>query len=249
MDREFIYGINPVREAILSGRRKIYTIFVASGNRRIADIVNLAGDRGIKFVSTHRDYLKKLAGEVPHQGVVAEVSSYDYFSIDEIIDLSGGDRVNLILLDGVSDPHNLGAIIRSAFLLGFSGVVTVKHRTSPVTPTVVKTSSGATERLPVARVTNLSRTIEYLKEKRFWIVCASEKADKFLWELDYDFNVGLIMGDEGSGLRKLTLKKCDFLVKIPVRGTSTLNSLNVSVAAAIFMYEIRKRQGEVSLPY
>ncbi len=248
MDKEIIFGVNSVREAIYSHNRKIYKVYIAAERDRLSEIVSLAKKKGIKIEYSSRGELNRLIGNVPHQGIAAEVSKFEYVAVEDLLHIDGSDFTNVVLLDGVSDPHNLGAIIRTAFLMGFKGIITVKHRSAPVTPVVVKTSAGATERLPVARVTNLSRTIEQLKDNGFWIVCATEKATSYLWQLDYKFNVALIMGDEGSGLRKLTLQKCDFKVKIPIIHNPTLNSLNVSVAAAILMYEIMKRQENFLLP-
>ncbi len=243
-DREFVPGINPVREILLAGKRRVFSLLLAGrDNPRIREVEKLARDRGVAIRRVDRATLQRISAGLPHQGVVAEVSPFEYTSVEEIIRNPVGKFCDMVALDGVSDPHNLGAMVRTAYLLGFDGLVTVRHRSSPVTPTVVKTSAGATEHLPIAMVTNLSRTLDYLKEEGFWVVCASEKADSYLWDLDYDFNVVLVMGDEGRGLRKLTREHCDFSVKIPIRGTETLNSLNVSVAAGIFMYEIRKKQG------
>ncbi len=244
MDREFLYGLNPVREVLLTGRRKIFHIYFSGERSRYNELIKLSSSQKVSASFKTRKELSRLCGSDQHQGVVIEVSPYPYVSVEEIIETSypESEFSNIVLLDGVKDPRNLGAIVRSAHLLGFKGVVIGKHRASPVTPVAVKSSSGATERIMIARETNLARTLDFLRDNGYWVICASEKADKTLDEMEFDFNLVLVMGEEGSGIRLNVKKRCDFEVAIPLQGSRTIGSLNVSVAAGIFMYEIMSYQ-------
>ncbi len=243
MNKEFLYGINPVKEAILAGKRKIFELYY-SETKNTKPVVTLARKKGIKASAKDKSFLSKIAGTDKHQGLVLAVSPFNYSILEDILDgRPDNSFIDLIMLDGVTDPRNLGAIIRSAYLLDFSGVIIGKHRSAYISPTVVKTSAGATEWLPVIRETNLSRVVDFLKKNNFWIVCATEKGKSTLTEPDYNFNTLLVLGDEGRGLRNTTLKRCDFTVKIPICSQKGVGSLNVSVASAIMMYEIKRSRG------
>ncbi len=241
MKKEFIYGVNPVREAILSGKRWIFSLYYFVYHR---DLIYLARNRGIKVIEVgSRKDVHRLSGTEKDQGVALEVSPYPYCSIEDLIKKKKENGyIDLLILDGVTDPGNLGSMIRSSYLLGFSGVVIPERRASGVTPVVVKSSAGATEWIDVAREVNIARSLRFLKKSGFWIVCATEKGEKVISDLSYDFNVALVMGDEGRGIRNVTQKECDFRVKIPLSGKQ-VGSLNVSVAAGIMMYEIKHGRG------
>ncbi len=177
-----------------------------------------------------------------HQGVIAEAMEYEYKEVDDILDYAAkkGEKPFVVILDEITDVHNLGAIIRSAECMGAHGVIIPKRRAAQINGVVAKSSAGAIEYLPVARVTNISRTLEELKEKGLWIYGADMEG-KNVSDEKFDAPVGLVIGSEGSGIGKLIKEKCDCLVKIPMKGS--INSLNASCAASVIIYEIMKQRG------
>jgi 23S rRNA (guanosine2251-2'-O)-methyltransferase len=187
-----------------------------------------------------RDQLERLSGTHAHQGVVAVTSEKHYTDIDELLENKRGEHNFLLVLDGVEDPHNLGAIIRTADGAGADGVVIPERRAVGVTGTVLKASAGAAEYLPIARVTNINRTLEDLKERNVWTIGLDERAKQSYDEIDYNMDCALVLGAEGSGLHEMVRKKCDFLISIPMLGH--VSSLNVSVAGAIVMYEVLRQR-------
>jgi 23S rRNA (guanosine2251-2'-O)-methyltransferase len=237
-----IYGINPLWERIRQGGQGINEIIVADGRKgtTVDNILSWASVKGIPVTCKDKSYLDQVSGSSAHQGVAAFCASYAYVNIDELI--ANSTQANIILmLDGITDPHNLGALIRTAYCLGVKGVIIPENRAAAVTAMVIKASAGAAHWLPVTREVNLTRTIDYLKERGFWIYGADADQGTDVNQFADAGPVCLVMGSEGSGIRPLIRKKCDFLLAIPMAGK--LHSLNVSVAAGIILYEIARKQG------
>jgi 23S rRNA (guanosine2251-2'-O)-methyltransferase len=188
--------------------------------------------------------LDRMASTASHQGVVAVTSSKQYADLDDIIAARRGEHSLIIVLDGVEDPHNLGAILRTADAAGADGIVIPERRAAGVTGTVAKTSAGASEHLPIAKVTNIARTLEDLKTKEIWTVGLDERGKQNYDSVDYKMNCAVVLGAEGKGLHDLVAKKCDFLVSIPMLGK--VPSLNVSVAAGVVLYEVVRQRRNAS---
>jgi 23S rRNA (guanosine2251-2'-O)-methyltransferase len=237
-----IFGIHAVEEALAArGRSFDYVAIIPGrGDSRIQKIVQLCRTAGIPVRTTPRDQLSRLAQTANHQGVVAVASEKQYGDVEDILARKRGKHAFVLLLDGIEDPHNLGAIIRTAEGAGADGIIIPERRSTGVTGTVVKASAGASEYLPIARVTNASRTLEDLKSRNIWTVGLDERGDKLYDQIDYKMDCALVLGAEGHGLHEQIRKKCDFLVKIPMLGK--VPSLNVSVAAAIVMYEVARQR-------
>ena len=237
-EQDVIFGRNPVMEAIKSGKEieKIYISKTAKGN--ISKIINLAKEAGIVVSTTDNETLSKLAGSQNHQGIVALSAVYQYFEVEDLLEYAEQKKEKpfLLILDEITDPHNLGAIIRSAEAFGVHGIIIPKRRAVGVNATVVKTSAGAVEHMRIAKVSNINNTIRDLKERGLWIVGTDVNAEKSFEELNYDFPVAFVIGNEGKGVSKLVLQNCDFVVKIPMKGK--INSLNASVAASILIYQV-----------
>ena len=236
-----IYGRNPVFEA-LQAKKSITKIFILQSINRshIDQILNMARQHRIPVRYVTKGKLIELAGHVNHQGVVAIASSGDYSSIDDILTTAQERNENplIAILDEIQDPHNLGAIIRSAEAFGFHGIIIPKDRSAGLTQTVAKTSAGALAHIHVTRVTNIAQTIDMLKDEGLWIVGAKEGTQKTINDIDCTLSLGVVIGSEGKGMRRLVRDKCDFIVHIPMAGR--INSLNASVAAAILFWEVRK---------
>ena len=195
---------------------------------------------GVPVRFLQRTELDRMAGNAAHQGVVAVTSAKQYNDLEDVIAAKRGEYSLLVVLDGVEDPHNLGAILRTADAAGANGIVIPERRAAAVTGTVTKASAGASEHLPIAKVTNISRTVEELKENNIWTVGLDERAEQTYDALDYNMDCALVLGGEGKGLHDLVKRKCDFLVSIPMLGK--VPSLNVSVAAAVVLYEIVRQR-------
>jgi 23S rRNA (guanosine2251-2'-O)-methyltransferase len=239
----YIYGINTVAEALKARGRAFEWVGVAKDRHdlRLQRVIEECRKIGIAVRFLPRPELDRLVGHNGHQGIVAVTSSKQYSDLDDLIAAKRGEHSLLVILDGVEDPHNLGAILRTADAAGANGVVIPERRAASVTGTVAKTSAGASEHLPVAKVTNIARTVEELKEKEFWSVGLDEHGSQSYDSVDYNMNCAIVLGAEGKGLHDLVKKKCDFLVSIPMLGQ--VPSLNVSVAAGIVLYEVvRQRQ-------
>jgi 23S rRNA (guanosine2251-2'-O)-methyltransferase len=237
---QVIYGINPVLEALKGQERAFRKLVIAKGRggESILKIVDLAKRSGIPFEYKENNYLDGQAGRNAHQGVIGFCEAFSYTGLGDIIANRHKElRRDLILvLDGISDPRNLGSLIRTAHCFGVNGVIIPKDRSASVTATVMKASAGTAEYVPVAMEVNLSSTIEYLKSEGFWIYGADAARGKKLHTLDYGGRIAVVMGSEGKGIRPLIRGKCDFLLSVPMRGK--IDSLNVSVAAGIILYEI-----------
>jgi len=240
-----IFGVNPVLEALRAGAHRVERLYIAEGalGQRVAgELLSRAKDAGLKVDRVERERLDRMAEDGVHQGVVAEVRDVEYLELPSLIEVAakGDGPPLLVLLDGIQDPHNLGAIIRSAHALGAHGVVLVKDRAAPVTPVAVKASAGAIAHTPIARVTNLSRTLEALKEAGYWSVAADPHGDRDLFGTRLDGPLAVVVGAEGAGVRKGVLAHCDFRVRIPMKGQ--VASLNASVSAGIVLYEIARQR-------
>lgn len=246
---QIIFGIHAVEEALAArGRAFDYVAVVRGrGDSRIQKIVSLCRSTGVSVRALSRDELTRLAKSPNHQGAVAVAAEKQYADLGDLLSAKRGQRAFLLVLDGIEDPHNLGAIIRTAEGAGVDGIVIPERRAVGVTSTVVKASAGASEHLPIAKVTNIARAVEELKSRNVWTVGLDERATKTYDELDYHMDCALILGAEGHGLHEQIRKKCDFLVSIPMLGK--ISSLNVSVAGGIVMYEVaRQRRLKKSLP-
>ena len=247
MDR--FTGIHAVREALEAGSA-FDRIVIAKGRQdsRVEEIVQLARSRGIAVRFEDRGQLDRLANTRDHQGVVAIAAARAPVTLEDIIthaNQSKSQRGLIVLLDGVEDPHNLGAIIRTALASGAHGVVIPERRAAGLTDTVARASAGALAHLPVAKVTNLSRAMEDLKQAGYWLVGLDEAADKSYTDVDYTSSTGIVMGGEGGGLHELTRKHCDFVVSLPTSGP--VKSLNVSVATGVVLFEaLRQRRSAKS---
>lgn len=242
-----IYGINAVTEALKARGRAFEYVAVARErhDQRVQRILASCRTQGIAVRSTPREELDRLAGAASHQGVVAVTSEKQYAAdADDLLGARRGRHAFLVVLDGVEDPHNLGAIIRTADAAGADGLVIPERRAAGVTGTVAKASAGASEHLPIAKVTNISRTLEELKKKNVWAVGLDERGGKNYDEIDYNMDCALVLGAEGKGLHEHVRRHCDFLVKIPMMGQ--VPSLNVSVAAGIVMYELARQRRQAS---
>jgi 23S rRNA (guanosine2251-2'-O)-methyltransferase len=237
-----IFGIHAVEEAIAARGRGFEYVAVAAGrgDERIQKLVSLCRSAGIPVRPMARDQLTRLARAANHQGVVAITTEKRYGALEDLVERRRGQHTFLVLLDGVEDPHNLGAIIRTAEGAGADGIIIPERRAVGVTATVARAAAGASEHLPIARVTNLGRTIEDLKARNVWTVGLDERSPKSYDQLDYKMDCALVLGAEGHGLHEQIRKKCDFLVAIPMLGK--VPSLNVSVAAGIVMYEVARQR-------
>ena len=249
---ERIYGLHAVRAVLARNPARVVQAILTDrrDDRRIAEIEALARAAGVSVRRVDAQALSKLAGEGVHQGVVAEVRPMPPWVEDDLLAALREARTPLVLaLDGVQDPHNLGACLRTADACGVLAVIVPKDRAAQVNATVRKVAAGAAETTPVVAVTNLSRSLKLLKEAGLWVVGAAGEADQLASAADLTGPLVLVMGAEGSGLRELTRKNCDFLVRLPQSGT--IESLNVSVATGMLLYEaIRQRLagGQRSVP-
>lgn len=246
--KNIIFGTLPVLEALRAANRRIEKILVAGGARenRLSEILFLAQRNHIPFQKTARENLSKLIENgANHQGVIAYVAAADYFPPEKLLGEiyrknAAGEKVLVVILDGVEDPRNLGAILRTAECSGADGVFIPERRAVGLTEIVAKSSAGATEYVKVAKVTNLNRLIDELKENNIWVVGTSGDAKTNYIDWDFDNSCALILGGEGRGLHRLTKEKCDALVKIPMRGR--IESLNVSVAAGVILFEALRQR-------
>jgi 23S rRNA (guanosine2251-2'-O)-methyltransferase len=239
--------MNPVRELLRAGAEGLAELWLAEGGERpraFAELERMARDHGAKVRAAPRQKLDRLAGVTQHQGIVAVVADYRYREVEDILAAArlAGKPPLLVLLDGVEDPHNLGAVVRSAHALGAHGVVIPRDRAASVTPSAAKASAGAVEHLPIVQVTNLVRTIEDLKEAGVWSVAAVPEGGQDLATVDLRGPTALVIGGEGQGVRPLVRKSCDHAARIPMEGR--VGSLNASAAAAIAIYEAMRQRAE-----
>jgi len=248
--KEKLIGINPVLEALKAGR-PIQRILVAEHRRRDRDvqtILRLAQDVGIELRFAGRDSLNREAPGAQNQGIVAFASAKKFASLDDILRIPGarGEVPLLLVLDGVEDPRNLGAILRTADAAGVHGVIIPERRAAGMSETVSKTAAGAVEHVALVKVVNIVNTLEELKEAGIWIAGAEADGDMEHWDADFSQPLALVLGGEDRGVRRLVRERCDFLVSLPLRGK--ISSLNVSVAAGVLLYEaLRQRSLKIPL--
>ena len=237
-----IYGINSVAEALKARGRAFEWVGVAKQRHdlRLQKVIEECRRNSIAVRFLPRVELDRMASSGAHQGVVAVTSAKQYADLDDVIAAKRGEYALIVVLDGLEDPHNLGAILRTADAAGAAGAVIPERRAAGVTGTVTKASAGASEHLPIAKVTNIARTLEELKSKGLWIVGLDERGKQSYDSVDYKMDCAIVLGAEGKGLHDLVAKKCDFLVSIPMLGK--VPSLNVSVAAGVVLYEVVRQR-------
>ncbi len=243
-DQDLVYGKHPVL-AILKSDRQINRIWITpklSGDRRFYNLLQEAKAKGAVINKTEPNRLDSLTQYANHQGIVAQVAPYTYWQLEDLIAVAKEktDSPVIVIADGIEDPHNLGAIIRTTEAMGLQGIVIPQRRAVGINSTVVKVAAGALENLPIARVVNLSQALEKLKEAGFWIYGTTAESSKLLHTMDFNGAIGLVVGSEGKGLSSLTKRCCDELVSIPLSGITP--SLNASVASAIAIYEICRQR-------
>jgi 23S rRNA (guanosine2251-2'-O)-methyltransferase len=236
-------GVNSIMEA-LRGKRKIHKIFVQEGRggKKIEDLLSLAKKKGIFWQYIEKQRLDGMYTAANHQGIVALVDSYQYADIDEILEKAAlsGQEPFIIILDGIEDPQNLGSIIRTAECAGIHGIIIPQHNSVEVTAAVARASAGAVEHMLIARETNLVNCLKKLKQIGFWVIGADMEGECDYFSCNIPSPVVIVIGGEGTGMRKLVRQNCDLLVKIPMRGQ--ISSLNASVAAGLIIYEVIRQQ-------
>jgi len=247
---DMLAGRNSVREALLAGRRRVYRLIVAEGAREagvLEEIVALAGEHQVPVQRAPKVDLDALADALSHQGVVAQASPYPHAEVDDLLALaSQRDQAPfLLMLDSLEDPQNVGSLMRTAEAVGVHGVMVPRHRAAGVTPAVSRASAGAVEHLLVAEVTNLARTLEWLKERGVWIVGIEDEPEAQDYRaLDLNMPLALVVGSEGHGMHRLVRETCDLLARLPMKGR--IASLNVSAAGSVMLYralEAREARG------
>ena len=236
-----IEGKNPVLEAIKAGEN-IDMLFVQEDIKdgNLIEVIAKAKKGGVIINNVPKSKLDKMSVTGRHQGVILRLAAASYSEIDDIFALAEerDEKPFVFVLDGIEDPHNLGAIIRTAHVVGAHGVIIPKHRSATLTATVARASAGAINHIPVVKVTNIAGTIDELKKKGLWFACADMDGD-VMYNVDMKGAIGLVIGNEGSGVSRLVKEKCDFIARIPMKGK--LNSLNASVAAGVLAYEIYRQ--------
>jgi 23S rRNA (guanosine2251-2'-O)-methyltransferase len=245
-----IEGRNPVKEALRSGRT-IEKILVSKGDLSgsIREILGIAKEQKLVVQYVERSKLDEMSLSHAHQGVIAIASAHSYVEVVDIVEKAKqkGEDGFVIILDEITDPHNLGSILRTADACGAHGVIIPKRRSVGLTPIVAKSSAGAIEYMPVAKVSNIAQTIDYLKKEGYWIAGAQMGAEEYYYEANLKGPIVIVIGSEGKGIGRLIREKCDFLLKIPMLGN--VSSLNAAIAGAILMYEVRRqrKRGDGSL--
>lgn len=243
-DQSFIYGKNAIIEALEAETREFNRILISNTSRadeKIEKIKDLAKSKGIVFQFVSKEKLNQIAQEARHQGVIAQISPIKYDNLDDFIEKHSDELTSLIILDGVEDSHNLGAIIRSAVCAGVKGIILPSRRGVLVNSTVEKTSAGAVNHISIIKVNSIVNAVQRLKEKNYWVIAADHHSKDNYYDIDYtDMNFAVIMGAEHSGISKSLMKLADFKVKIPM--LTNFNSLNVSNAAAIILFESVRQQ-------
>lgn len=243
--RELLAGVNSIMEA-LKGRRRVEKIYLQQGRegKRVEELLRLAQKRGVYVQYVEKSKLDQMYSLSNHQGVVARVESYEYTEIGEVLEIAAlkGQSPFLLILDGIEDPQNMGAIIRTAECAGVHGIVIPRHQSVEITAAVAKASAGAVEHMPIIQETNLVNVIKELKEKGFWVIGADMDGSQDYFSVTIPSPTVLVIGGEGQGMRRLVKNNCDILVNIPMQGK--INSLNAAVASALLIYEvIRQRNG------
>ena len=245
MAKSIICGIHAVESALRNDAENLGQIWLdkRSRNDRLKKLVQMAEESGLRLLAADPDKLDKIAGNNRHQGIVAEYFKLKSYTENDLYDLLDAleETPFLLVLDGVTDPHNLGACLRTAEGAGVHAVIAPKDNAASITPTVRKVASGAAEVVPFIAVTNLARTLDTLKDRGIWLTGTSDKAKQTLYQADLKGPVAIVMGAEGAGIRRLTEERCDFLVSIPMKGQ--VSSLNVSVATGVCLFEALRQRG------
>jgi 23S rRNA (guanosine2251-2'-O)-methyltransferase len=242
-NENLVFGVNPVLEKIHASSADILEILISEGSDRAAlrRIDQEAARLGLRVVTVQRKVLDRLVEGQRHQGVVAKVDAYRYLPFEELLQkISTTDLEWILILDGLTDPRNFGALLRSAAAVGIRHVVIPKDRSVEITPVAVKASAGAAYHVSITRVTNLRRAISQLKERGYWVVGLDSGSPASIYEKSYPPRLAIVLGSEGKGMRPLILRECDFLVSIPMLGK--VESLNVGAAAAVFFYELLRQR-------
>jgi len=240
---KYIYGINPVEEMLTESPDRIDKIYIRKNfsGSNLSKIYNLASDNRIPITEVPEQKITDLVGRVNNQGIVAGISEISYIEFEDWLEKIEPDTdTAVLLLDEIEDPHNFGAILRTAAAAGISAVIVPKHRQAPVNATVYKTSAGTAGRIPIIRAVNLNQAILALKENKFWIAGLDQNADSSLWEQKFDVPMAFVIGNEGRGMRKKTGEHCDFLLSLPME--NNVESLNASVSAALVCYEWKRQK-------
>lgn len=241
---DLIYGINPVREGLRGRRRRPLELFVVDGKRtaRIEELCREATEAGVPVRQRDRGDLDRLAGHHHHQGVLLRVQEFAYAALDEVLAhwRASGEAAFFLVVDGITDPHNFGALLRSADAAGCHGVIVAKDRACPVTAVVDKASAGALEHVLLCQVTNLARTLDALKKQGVWVYGLAGEQEPRLYRADLCGDVALVVGSEGKGIRPNVRRHCDGLLAIPMRGE--VASLNASVAAGVALFEVARQR-------
>lgn len=233
------YGIHAVLEALAAGGVEKVCVERGQRNPRVQEILDISRQKNVPFAFEERAWLDRKAGGERHQGVLCYVSEMITYDVEGILAQAASPGLVLVL-DGIEDPHNLGAILRSAEVAGADGVFIPQRRSAQLSATAIRASAGAASHLRVARITNTARLLEQLKEAGYWITGFDAGSGRPLWELDFSTATALVLGSEGSGLHRLVKEKCDFLASIPMRGK--VASYNVSVASGIALYEVLRQR-------
>src|SRR5579875_2888318 len=244
---DVLYGVHPVEEALRAGTRAVDHVSVSREREGRSDpkleaIIALCTQKGVRVTRESRDQLTRHTRTDLHQGVVAFLKERKFLTLEDLLTATPGpsELRFFLALDGVEDPHNLGALLRSADGAGVNGVILPERRSAPLTGTVAKSSAGASEHVPIARVTNLTRALETLKKQNIWIVGLDERGTPDYTDFDFGRDCCLVLGREGAGLHELVKRTCDFLLRIPMAGR--VSSLNVSVAGAVVMFEAMRQR-------
>ncbi len=237
-----IFGIHAVGEALQARGRAFEYVAVLKDRHdaRLQKLIHQCREGSVPVRFVPRQELDRMTGSGVHQGVAAITSAKQYADVDDVLENKRGKHTFVLVLDGVEDPHNLGAIIRTADAAGADGVLIPERRAAGVTGTVAKASAGASEYVPIAKITNVARTLEELKSRNIWTVGLDERGQQPYDAIDYNMDCAIVLGAEGKGLHDLVRKRCDFLVSIPMLGK--VPSLNVSVAGAVMMYEVARQR-------
>ncbi len=245
---EVLYGLHPVEEAIRSGGRRVdYVLVSRDASPRLARLIELCKAANIRVSYEGKDQLTRIARTDAHQGAVAAVRERSFLTVEDLLRAPARfEKKFFLALDGVEDPHNLGALLRSADGAGVDGVLLPERRSAPISGVVAKTSAGASEHVPIARVTNITRALEQLKKANVWVSGLDERGTPDYTDFDFNLDCVLVLGAEGAGLHDLVKKTCDHLLRIPMAGS--VASLNVSVAGAVVMYEALRQRSKPSAP-
>jgi 23S rRNA (guanosine2251-2'-O)-methyltransferase len=246
-EENLIWGIHAVEEAVRAGARRIEYVAAVRGraDQKVQKLIDACRERKIPVRFVDREQLARMVGRgAVHQGVAAVTADAEYLELAELLARKRGERHFVVVLDGVEDPHNLGALLRSADASGADGAVIPERRAVGVNATVVKASAGASEYVPIAKVVNISRALEEMKERNLWIVGLDERGEKTYDEMDLTGDVAVVLGAEGAGLHEQVRKRCDFLIRIPMSGE--VASLNVSVAGGVVMCEVARQRRKAS---